>query len=47
MNQSILNVKASKHSSLIVRWNYLHDRFPIGTTPESLYGFSTGVNYNL
>jgi hypothetical protein len=47
MNQSTLSVKASKHFSLIVRWNYLHDRFPIGTTPESLYGFSTGVNYNL
>jgi hypothetical protein len=47
MNQSTLSVKASKHFSLIVRWNFLHDRFPIGTTPESLYGLSAGVNYNL
>jgi hypothetical protein len=47
MNQSTLSVKASKHFSLMVRWNFLHDRFPIGTAPETIYGLSTGVNYNL
>ncbi|MCX6319386.1 MAG: DUF481 domain-containing protein [Bacteroidetes bacterium] len=46
LNQASLRVKATKHFSLSVKWNYLHDRFPAGTAPRTTYTFATGVDYD-
>lgn len=46
LNQATLRVKATKHFSLSVKWNYLHDRFPAGTAPRTTYTFATGVDYD-
>lgn len=43
-NQSILKVRADKHFSLSVRWNYLHDPFPAGTAPRTSYTFGSGID---
>ena len=45
MNQATLKVKAGKHFSLSVRWNYLHDRFPAGTAPRTIYTFGSGLDF--
>lgn len=45
LNQASLKVRATKHFSLSVKWNYLHDRFPAGTAPKTTYHFGTGVDY--
>ena len=47
MNQFMFKVKATPHFSLTVKWNYLHDRFPAGTAPKTIYNFSTGFTYEL
>jgi len=46
-NQVSLNVKATPHFGLSVKWNYLHDRFPAGTAPRTTYSFATGITYEL
>jgi hypothetical protein len=46
LNQVSLKVKATKHFSLSVKWNYLHDRFPAGTAPRTTYTFGTGIDYD-
>jgi hypothetical protein len=46
LNQVSIKVKATKHFSLSVKWNYLHDRFPAGTAPRTTYTFATGVDYD-
>lgn len=46
LNYATLKVKAAKHLALSVRWYLLHDHLPIGTAPESLYTFGTGVDYD-
>lgn len=47
MNQFMFKVKATPHFSLTVKWNYLHDRFPAGTAPKTIYNFATGFTYEL
>ena len=47
MNQFMFKVKANPHFSLAVKWNYLHDRFPAGTAPNTIYYFSTDFTYVL
>ncbi len=47
MNQFVFRVKATPHFSLTMKWNYLHDRFPAGTAPKTIYNFSTGFTYDL
>lgn len=47
LNNALLKVKATKHLSLSVRWYLLHDHRPIGKAPESIYTFSTGIDYDL
>lgn len=47
MNQFVFRVKATPHFSLTLKWNYLHDRFPAGTAPKTIYNFSTGFTYDL
>jgi hypothetical protein len=47
MNQVSLNVKATPHFGLSVKWNYLLDRFPAGTAPRTTYSFATGITYEL
>ena len=47
LNQVNLKVKATKHFSLSLRWDYLHDRFPAGDAPRTTYGLSTGATYEL
>lgn len=46
LNQASLRVKATRHFSLTLKWNYLHDRFPAGTAPRTTYTFATGVDYD-
>lgn len=45
LNQSTLRIKANKHFSLSINWDYLHDRFPAGTAPHTTYSFGSGVNF--
>ncbi|HEY6062093.1 MAG TPA: DUF481 domain-containing protein [Chitinophagaceae bacterium] len=47
LNQISLNVKATPHFGLSVKWNYLHDRFPAGNAPRTVYEFGTGITYQL
>jgi Protein of unknown function, DUF481 len=47
MNQFMFKVKATPHFSLTVKWNYLHDRFPAGTAPKTIYNYATGFTYEL
>ncbi|HSU29419.1 MAG TPA: DUF481 domain-containing protein, partial [Chitinophagaceae bacterium] len=47
LNQIMLKVKATKHFSISVRWNYLHDRFPAGDAPRTTYSLGTGATFDL
>lgn len=47
LNQISFKVKATPHFSLNVKWNYLHDKFPAGTAPKTVYNFATGFTYDL
>lgn len=47
LNQLVLKSKISQHFGLSVKWNYLHDRFPAGTSPRTTYNLSTGLDYSL
>ena len=47
LNQAKLKIKATKHFSLSLKWNYLHDRFPAGTAPKTTYTLATGIDYEL
>lgn len=47
MNQLAFKIKATPHFSLGLKWNYLHDRFPAGDAPRTVYNFATGINYDL
>lgn len=44
LNQVAVRVKTSKHFSVSLQWNYLHDRFPAGTAPQTTYYFGMGVD---
>lgn len=46
LNQASLKVRATKHFSLSLKWNYLHDRFPAGTAPRTNYTFGAGVDFD-
>jgi len=47
LNQAALKVKGTKHFSLSLKWNYLHDRFPAGEAPRTTYSFATGLDFEL
>ncbi|MBL0334885.1 MAG: DUF481 domain-containing protein [Chitinophagaceae bacterium] len=47
LNQLVLKSKISRHFGLSVKWNYLHDRFPAGTSPRTTYNLSTGIDFSL
>ncbi|HRC21751.1 MAG TPA: DUF481 domain-containing protein [Niabella sp.] len=47
LNQISFKVKATPHFSLNVKWNYLHDKYPAGTAPKTVYNFATGFTYDL
>ena len=47
LNNISFKVKATRHISLSLKWNYLHDRFPAGTAPRTVYNFGTGIDYDL
>ena len=47
LNQISFKVKATRHISVLLKWNYLHDRFPAGTAPRTVYNFGTGIDYDL
>jgi hypothetical protein len=46
LNQASLKVKATKHFSISLRWNYLYDRRPAGTAPRRTYSFGSGIEYD-
>lgn len=45
LNQVFVKVKATKHFSLSLKWNYLFDSFPSGNAPKTSYNFTTGFGY--
>lgn len=45
LNQASLKVKAAKHFSVSVNWNYLNDNMPVAGIPSVNYTFSTGLDY--
>jgi Protein of unknown function, DUF481 len=47
LNQITYRVRATRHFSLSLKWNYLHDRFPAGSAPRTTYTFATGIDYDL
>lgn len=47
LNQVSFKVKATPHFSMSIKWNYLHDKFPAGKAPKTVYTFGTGLNYEL
>jgi hypothetical protein len=46
LNQSVFKLRATKHLSMYLRWNYLYDRFPAGTAPRTTYNLSSGIEYD-
>ena len=47
LNEATFKVKASKHFSVSMRWEFLYDRFPAGTSPTTTYNLSTGIQAEL
>ena len=47
LNQAKLKVKASKHFSLSVNWDYLYDSAPAGTAPRETYNLGMGLEADL
>ena len=45
LNQATVKVKFGKHFRFSLLWNYLHDRFPAGSAPETTYTLKSGVDY--
>lgn len=45
LNQLKIGVKATKHFSLSLKWNYLFDKKPAGAAPNTTYSLSTGIDY--
>lgn len=45
LNQAAAKVKIGKHFRFSLIWNYLHDRFPAGTSPKTTYSLRNGVDY--
>jgi hypothetical protein len=44
-NETILNIKATKHFSIITAFNYLYDAFPVQGVPKVNYTISNGFSY--
>jgi len=47
MNEINVKVKATKHFSMSINWDYLYDQFPAGTAPRTTYSISSGIQYEL
>lgn len=45
LNQVSIGIKATKHFSLSLKWNYLFDKKPAGAAPNTTYSLSTGIDY--
>jgi len=45
LNEATLKVKASEHFALSMNWDYLHDRFPAGSSPRTTYNFGSGISF--
>jgi putative salt-induced outer membrane protein YdiY len=46
LNETSLRIKTGKHLGFAIDWNYLHDRFPAGNSPETTYDLSIGMQYD-
>lgn len=46
LNQLKIGVRATKHFSLSLKWNYLFDTQPAGNAPNTTYSLSTGIDYD-
>ena len=44
-NETILNIKATKHFSILTAFNYLYDAFPLEGVPHVNYTISNGFSY--
>lgn len=45
LNQATVKMKFGKHFRFSLTWDYLHDRFPAGTAPETTYSLKNGIEY--
>lgn len=45
LNAIDVRVKATKHYSMSIRWDYLYDQFPVGNSPKTTYSISSGVQF--
>jgi hypothetical protein len=45
LNQFTFSVKATPHFSCNLKWNYLHDSYPAGTAPNTIFSISGGLRY--
>jgi hypothetical protein len=46
LNESVLKAKTGKHLSMTIAYNYLDDRFPAGTSPQTTYEVLMGLQYD-
>jgi hypothetical protein len=47
LSQATIRVKATKHFSLSVKWDFLHDSSPAGIAPKTTYRLATGIDFEL
>lgn len=45
LNEIDVRVKATKHYSMSIKWDYLYDQFPAGNSPKTTYSISSGVQF--
>jgi hypothetical protein len=46
LNQFVLNIKATKHFSIVTSWDYLFDSYPAVGTPKVNYTINNGFIYS-
>jgi hypothetical protein len=46
LNQFVLNIKATKHFSIVTSWDYLFDSYPAAGTPKVNYTINNGFTYS-
>ncbi len=47
LNEVNATVKATKHFSVSLKWDYLYDQYPAGTAPRTNYTISGGIQFDI
>lgn len=47
LNEINAMVKATKHFSMSLKWDYLYDQYPAGTSPQTNYSIAAGIQFEL